>query len=384
MTKGFVLSALRTPIGRFGGALASLSAVQLGTSAARASLEASGLQADDIDLCIVGLARQAGCGPNPARQIGWKAGLGEGVPAYTLNQACASGLSALMAAVRHIQCGEAEAVLVVGAESMSNVPYLAPNLRWGTKMGHKPLRDAMYHDGLHCPLCDRIMGETVQALADELNISRQQQDAFALESQRRFAQADWSSQRVVLAELDHDEHPRAQASLEELSRLKPVFSPQGSITAGNSSGITDGAAALVVASQALVQRRGLQPLAGYLGGCVVGLAPERMGLGPVPAIERYHRLQGDRPADYDWVEINEAFAAQVLACQQSLQLPPEKLNPWGGSIALGHPIGCSGARIAVTALHGLASRGGGRALTSLCVSGGMGICAGFEVYPPRR
>ena len=384
MTGVHILAALRTPIGRFGGSLAKLTAVQLGAAAARASLAASGLEAADIDLCVVGMARQAGCGPNPGRQVGWQAGLAASVPAYTINQACASGLSAIAAAARHIQAGEAEAVLVVGSESMSNVPYLVPSLRWGTKMGHKPLRDAMYQDGLHCPLCDRIMGETVQALADELNLDREAQDAYALESQRRCAAADWTSQLVPLAELDHDEHARPETSLEELARLKPVFSKNGNVTAGNSSGITDGAAALVLVSEALLQRRPLQPVARYLGATVVGLAPERMGLGPVPAMARYHQLQGDRADDYDWIEINEAFAAQVLACQQSLQLPPERVNPWGGSIAVGHPIGCSGARVAVTALHGLASRGGGKALTSLCVSGGMGICAGFEVYPTRR
>ena len=372
----WVLSAQRTPIGRFGGSLVARTAVQLGVAATEAALAQAGLTPQQVDLCVVGMARQAGCGPNPGRQISVRAGIPVSAPAYTLNQACASGLSALMAGARHILAGEAEVVVAVGAESMSNVPYLATGLRWGVKMGHKPLVDAMYQDGLLCPLCDKIMGETVEALAQELHISRQQQDDFALRSQQRCAAADFSSEISPLPELDHDEHPRATTTAESLAKLAPVFSKTGSVTAGNASGITDGAAALVLASDAFVKSHNLKPLARYLGGVVVGLEPARMGLGPVPAITAYRKKFGN---DHHWFEINEAFAAQVLACQLQLQLPEEAVNPKGGSIAIGHPIGCSGARVTTTLLHGLKQRGGGRGLASLCVSGGLGICAGFEV-----
>lgn len=376
MSAIWILAATRTPIGRFGGSLAKLSAVQIGVTAVRAALQRASIQPDQVDLCIVGLARQAGCGPNPGRQISVKSGIPVTSPAYTLNQACASGLSAVLAAARHIAAGEAEVVIAAGTESMSNVPYLAQGVRWGTKMGHRPLVDAMYQDGLLCPLCDKIMGETVEALAQELAISRQQQDEYALQSQQRAAAADFSAELCEIPELSVDEHARAATTMESLSKLAPVFSKTGSVTAGNASGITDGASALVVASDAFVKKHHLQPLARYLGGVVVGLEPVRMGLGPVPAIQAYRQKFGN---DFQRYEINEAFAAQVLACQQELRLDPETLNVKGGSIAIGHPIGCSGARITTTLLHGLRERGGGRGLASLCVSGGLGICAGFEV-----
>lgn len=376
MSEIWILAATRTPIGRFGGSLAKLSAVQLGVTAVQAALERAAIRPEQVDLCIVGLARQAGCGPNPGRQISVKAGIPVTSPAYTLNQACASGLSAVLAAARHIAAGEAEVVMAAGTESMSNVPYLAQGVRWGTKMGHRPLVDAMYQDGLLCPLCDKIMGETVEALAQELSISRQQQDEYALQSQQRAAAADFSSELCEIPGLTVDEHARASTTMESLGKLAPVFSKTGSVTAGNASGITDGASALVVASDAFVKKHKLQPLARYLGGVVVGLEPARMGLGPIPAIQAFRQRFG---SDFHRYEINEAFAAQVLACQKDLQLDPETLNVKGGSIALGHPIGCSGARIATTLIHGMRERGGGRGLASLCVSGGLGICAGFEV-----
>lgn len=376
MSDIWILSATRTPIGKFGGSLANLSAVHLGVTAVQAALQRAAVGADQVDLCVVGLARQAGCGPNPGRQISVKAGIPVQSPAYTLNQACASGLSAVLAAARHIAAGEADLVVAAGTESMSNVPYLAQGVRWGTKMGHRPLVDAMYQDGLLCPLCDKIMGETVEALAQELSISRQQQDEYALQSQQRAAAADFSAELCEIPGLSVDEHARASTTMESLGKLPPVFSKTGSVTAGNASGITDGASALVVASDAFVKKHNLQPLARYLGGVVVGLEPARMGLGPVPAIQAYRSKFGN---DFQRYEINEAFAAQVLACQKDLQLDPNTLNVKGGSIAIGHPIGCSGARITTTLIHGLRERGGGRGLASLCVSGGLGICAGFEV-----
>lgn len=374
-----ILAAYRTPIGKFGGSLASLSAVDLGTQALQATLQKAGLEPGLVDLSITGLARQAGCGPNPGRQIAVRAQIPASAPAYTLNQACASGLSSIMAAARHIALGEADLVAAIGCESMSNVPYLLPKARWGQKMGHLPLVDGMYQDGLFCPLCDKIMGETVEGLAQELGISRTQQDEFALRSQQLARVADFAQEYVSLPQLDSDEHARPSTTLESLARLAPVFSKEGTLTAGNSSGITDGAAVVLLASPKFLEQHQVRPWAHYLGGVVVGLEPDRMGLGPVPALRAYHQKQGTSVRSFDWFEINEAFAAQVLACQNELHLPEEKLNPRGGSIALGHPIGCSGARIAVTLLHGLQARGGGRGLASLCVSGGMGICAGFEL-----
>jgi acetyl-CoA C-acetyltransferase len=322
----WILSATRTPIGRFGGSLANLSAVQLGVTAVQSALHRAAIQPEQVDLCIVGLARQAGCGPNPGRQISVKSGIPVTSPAYTLNQACASGLSAVLAAARHIVAGEAEVVMAAGTESMSNVPYLAQGVRWGTKMGHRPLVDAMYQDGLLCPLCDKIMGETVEALAQELSISRQQQDEYALQSQQRAAAADFSSELCDIPGLAVDEHARASTTIESLGKLAPVFSKTGSVTAGNASGITDGASALVVASDAFVKKHNLQPLARYLGGVVIGLEPARMGLGPVPAIQAYRQKFG---GDFQRYEINEAFAAQVLACQKDLKLDPESLNVKG-------------------------------------------------------
>lgn len=378
-----MLAAQRSPIGRFGGALAGLSAVQIGAEVAIQTLARAGIAPEHVGLTVVGLARQAGCGPNPGRQISVRAGVPHSVPAYTLNQACASGMAAIQAAVRHVRAGEAEVVLAVGTESMSNVPYLAQGVRWGLRLGHRPLVDAMYQDGLLCPLCDQIMGETVEALATEFGIDREAQDRFALDSQSKAARA-WESgafadEVVPVGGLQRDEHPRPETTLESLGKLSPVFARSGTVTAGNASGITDGAAGLVLASDAFVQRHGLAPLARYLGGSTVGLAPERMGLGPIGALQQYHEARADGPADYAWFEINEAFAAQVLACQTELRLPAEQLNPHGGSIALGHPIGCSGARVVVTMLHGLRRQGGGKGVASLCVSGGMGIAAGFEV-----
>lgn len=374
-----ILGAWRSPIGRFGGSLAGLSAVELGAQLLSKALRQANLMASEVDLSITGLARQAGCGPNPGRQIAVKAGLPHGVPAYTLNQACASGLSAISAAARHILLEEADLVAVIGCESMSNVPYLAPRLRWGQKMGDSPLLDGMYQDGLHCPLCDRIMGETVEDLARQLGISRQQQDQYALQSQQKVRQSSFDQEVLPLDRLERDEHPRPETSLESLARLPPVFAQAGSVTAGNSSGITDGAAVLFLASSRYLERHQRRAWAYYAGASVVGLEPERMGLGPVPALRAcLSRQECQQLKEYHWVEINEAFAAQVLACQNELSLASQQLNPKGGAIALGHPIGCSGARIVTTLLHGLHERGGGRGLASLCVSGGMGICAAFE------
>ena len=370
------MSAVRTPIGRFGGSLAKLTAVELGTRAARAALERAGVDPNDVDLVVVGMARQASAGPNPARQVAVAAGIPLRSPAYTVNQACASGLTALGMAARHLRLGEAKTVLVVGMESMSNVPYLLPQVRFGHKMGHTKLADAMYQDGLFCPLSGMIMGETVEALAGELSISRAEQDEFAARSQQRAEEARkagrFAAETFVMPELDHDEHGRDGITAAGLGKLPPVFSKTGTVTAGNSSGITDGAAALVVTADP----QGT-PLAWFEESVTVGLEPERMGLGPTLAIPALLQKTAQALDDFELVEINEAFAAQVLACLKDLPIAPDRLNVNGGSIALGHPIGCSGARIVTTMLHEMERREARHGLASLCVSGGLGIAASF-------
>lgn len=333
---------------------------------------------NNVDMVIMGHARQAGCGPNTARQATIFAGLSETVPAFTINQACASGMSAVISAAEKISLGRAKNIMAGGVESMSNTPYLVPEARWGTRMGHKVLVDAMTKDGFHCPMADMVMGATVEEfIAKELNISRHDQDTFAVESQKK-ATAAWSSGRfaeeVFEVEphgknpgLKTDEHMRPESSMEGLSKLMPVFDPKaGSVTAGNSSGVTDGSAFLFVSEQNEGQ------WAELLDYEVIALDPKRMGLGPIQAINNLLKKQGLKASDIECFEINEAFAAQVIACQRELKLPPERINICGGAIAIGHPIGASGARIVVTLMHSLKGKKGALGIASLCVSGGMG------------
>jgi len=389
--KDIVLAApVRTPIGKFGGALASLSAADLGTAAARAALERANLDPARVDQVIFGHARQAGGGPNTARQIAYRAGVPVERPAFTVNQACASGLQAVLSAARTILTGEARIVLAGGTESMSNTPYLLPRARWGYRMGNAEVVDGMYRDGFNCPLSELVMGETAEELAAEMGIDRAASDAYALESQLRCerarAEGRFESEIVPVkvvgkkgeVTVDKDEHPRDGMTLESLAKLPTVFREGGAVTAGNASGITDGAAAIVVASRAAANELGLPVVARLVGWEVVGVEPRIMGIGPVPAVRRLLEKAGLDAGAIDEIELNEAFACQVLACNQELGFDASRLNPDGGAIALGHPIGATGTRILVTLLHGLERRGGRRGIATLCVSGGMGVAALVE------
>ncbi len=386
-----VLAApVRTPIGKFGGVLASLTAADLGTAAAQGALERAGLDPASVDQVIFGHGRQAGGGPNTARQIAFRAGVPVERTAYTINQACASGLQAVLSAARTIMTGEAQVVLAGGTESMSNTPYLLPRARWGYRMGHAEIVDGMYKDGFNCPLAEMAMGETAEELAMEMGIGREASDAYALESQLRCerarAEGRFESEIVPVTVqgrkgdtvVGKDEHPRDGATLESMTRLPTVFRKGGAVTAGNASGITDGAAAIVVASRAAARELGLPVVARLVGWEVVGVEPRIMGIGPVPAVRRLLEKTGLDKSAIDEVELNEAFACQVLACNQELGFDTARLNPDGGAIALGHPIGATGARVLVTLLHGMEKRGGERGLATLCVSGGLGIAALVE------
>ena len=391
-----ILGAARTPIGRFGGAFRDVHPAELGAVAARAALERAGVPADEVSEVIFGHGRQAGSGPNPARQVAHRSGIPMSAPAFTINKACASGMQALASAAQSILLGESECVVAGGIESMSRMPYLVDSAdgRWGHRMGHFQFVDAMYRDGFQDPLSGLIMGETAEVLARQYGISRAESDAFAAESQQKAEAAQKAGyftaeiapvtleQRGKTTTVSTDEHPRHGTTLESLGKLPLVF-PQvegqpGIITAGSSSGITDGGAALVLASDRWAADRGLTPLARITGWTSAGVDPRLMGIGPVPAIARLHERYGLDMESFDLVEINEAFAAQVLAVLKDVPIPREKLNVNGGAIALGHPIGCTGARIVVTLLHEMQRRDVVNGLATLCVSGGMGMALAVE------
>ncbi len=378
--------ARRTPIGRFGGALAPLTAPELGGIAGRAALDAAGIGAGEVDEVIFGNARQAGVGPNPARQIGRQAGTPDEVPARTVNQACASGLRAILDAAASIRLGEAEVVLAGGVESMSNTPYLLPDVRFGGGFGSRKLLDGMVRDGFHCPLADELMGGTAETLADRYALGRPECDRYAARSQQRAEAARQAGRfdtelvpvRVGGTELVRDEHPRDGVTAEKLASLPPSFRKGGVVHAGNSCGITDGAAAMVVLSGEAARTRGVRPSARLVAHAVAGVDPRVMGIGPVPAVRRLVQRSGVPLREVALVELNEAFAPQVLACARDLDLDGERLNVNGGAIALGHPIGASGARIVVTLLAEMHRRSVRYGIATLCVSGGMGVAALFE------
>jgi len=379
----YIIAARRSPIGRLGGALSTLSAVELATQVARETLAVL----PDISFVrsvIFGHVLQAGCGMNLARQVALNCKLPQSTPAFTTNMVCGSGLQAISLAAREIVLGEAEFALAGGAESMSNAPHLLA-MRNGKKFGDAHLTDSILSDGLTDPIHHIAMGETAELVASKYDISREEQDAFALLSQQRAVASMENFAREIVpiqtskAVVARDEHPREDTTMEKLSTLRSAFRVDGTVTAGNASGLNDGAACVLLASERAVEKYGLQPRAKLIGASVVGCEPLLMGMGPVGAIRRLEDEIGWGVKEADAIEINEAFAAQSLACARELEIDTSKLNQRGGAIALGHPIGASGARVLVTLLHLLEDEKLQRGIASLCVGGGMGIAAAIEL-----
>lgn len=388
MEKVYLVAARRTPIGKFNGRLASKSAIELGAIAIQAAVKQAGLSGKQIDQVLMGNVIQAGTGQNPARQAAMKAGLGQGVPAVTINDVCASGLSSIDMAAALIQAGQARVVVAGGMESMSQAPYVLSKARNGYRIGNGTLIDAMQNDALLDAYGNYPMGITAENINERYHVTRQRQDEFALESHRRAIRAQQRGdfdQEIVPVEVkqkhetilvNQDEAPREDTSLAKLAKLKPAFKADGSVTAGNASGINDGAAAVVLVAESALKEYELTPLVEWQGSAVVGIDPAVMGLGPYYAINKLLQNKAIPASDIDTFEINEAFATQALVCEDLLHLDPQKVNPWGGAVALGHPVGCSGARIVVTLVHQmLANDQLQTGIASLCVGGGMGEAA---------
>jgi acetyl-CoA C-acetyltransferase len=390
MEPAVILEGARTPIGKFLGAYSELPAVDLGVLAASEAMHRAGVAPDQIDQTILGHARQAGNGPNTGRQVSVRSGVPVEVSAYNVNIACGSGMKAVQLAAQQIQLGDAEVVLAGGMENMTRVPFILDRMRTGYRMGNAQVYDAMYRDGLLDPLCGLVMGETAEVLADRYDVTREEQDEFSLESQGKAeASKDARAQEMFAVEapdprgggatpVTGDEHPRPQTDLEALRRLKPVFREGGTVTAGNASGITDGAAALVLMSESRARAEGREPLVRVAGMSWAGVEPEVMGIGPVPATKKVLEKTGLSLADIDLIEINEAFAAQVIACERELKFDRDRLNVWGGGISLGHPIGMSGARLLLTLGYQMRNRGAALGLATLCISGGQGLAVILE------
>ncbi len=382
MERVAIVRALRTPIGKFMGGLSTLSAPELGIAVVPALLDGLELQIDEL---IFGCGRQAGSGPNIARQVAVKSGLGEDCVAHTVNMACGSGLKSIALGVEAIQLGRARAVVAGGTESMSRLPFFLERMRSGYRLGNSEVVDGMYRDGFMCPMADQLMGRTAETLAEQYEIGREEQDQFALASQRKAGLALGDgvfNDEIVPVEtkkgvVDTDEHVRPDTTLQKLGKLPAIFKEGGTVHAGNSSGITDGACALLLLPESVVRERGLEPLGWFEDYAAAGVDPKVMGLGPVPATQRLLERTGHALGDFGLIELNEAFAAQVLACRRELGFDLKRLNVHGGAIALGHPIGCTGARIVVTLLHAMRRRGVGRGLATLCISGGLGLAASF-------
>ena len=377
-----ILAAQRSPIGRFGGAFQEVSAVTLATEVAQAVLRpCGGLVPDQV---IVGQALPAGTGMNLARQLVMHLKLKPSVPGFTVSMACGSGLQSVVLAASAIAAGDAQVVLSGGAENMSRAPFLDVSSRWQKKAEPAMLTDSIQCDGLSDPYLNIGMGETAERIADRFKINRHEQDSFALSSQQRAGEASGDFKREIVAmttgqgRCERDEHPRSGITLEKLATLKPAFREKGTVTAGNSSGINDGAALVLLASAEAMKRHALSSRARVVGAQSIGCDPSMMGLGPVAAVQALCGELSWNLSEVPAVEINEAFAAQTLACIRELGLRENQVNLRGGAIALGHPIGCSGARILVTLLHLLEDRGWQRGIASLCVGGGMGIALAVE------
>lgn len=386
MKRVAIVSAVRTAVGSFQGSLATVPAVDLGAVVIKEALSRAGLQGEDVDEVMMGNVLQAGLGQNPARQAAIKAGIPVEVPAITINKVCGSGLRSVSLAAQAIRAGEAEIAVAGGMESMSLAPYVLAKARTGYRMGDDKLVDAMIRDGLWCAMTDVHMGITAENIAERFGISREEQDQFALASQQKACKAIEEGrfeEEIVPVEIPQrkgdpiifkvDEHPRPGTTLEKLAALRPAFKKDGTVTAGNASGINDGACALVLVAEDKAEKMGLEPLAYVLAGASAGVEPSIMGTGPIPATRKALAKAGLSIGDMDLIEANEAFAAQALAVAKELELPEEKVNVNGGAIALGHPIGASGARILTTLLYELKRREGRYGLATLCIGGGQGV-----------
>jgi acetyl-CoA C-acetyltransferase len=388
MESAVIVSAVRTPVGSFGGQFKDVPATELGAHAVRAALEAVGVSGREVDEVVLGCVLQAGLGQNPARQVGITAGIPKEVPATTINMLCGSGLKAVAIASQMIRCGDVDVVVAGGMENMTRAPYLLPSGRFGARMGNAELIDSMVHDGLWDAFNDIHMGTTAENLADQYDISRKEQDAFAASSQQKAEQA--AAENVFADEIvpidvpakggtrlvESDESPRAGTTTDALAKLRAAFRRDGgTVTAGNSSGINDGAAAIIVMSERKARELGLRTFGMVESYASVGVEPKIMGIGPVPAVRKALARAGLQLDDIDLFELNEAFAAQSIAVLRELKIDPERINPHGGAIALGHPIGASGSRILVTLLHEMRRRNAGRGVAALCVGGGQGQAA---------
>jgi acetyl-CoA C-acetyltransferase len=389
--EALILSACRTPIGSFGGALKSLPAPDLAAIVIREAIARAGVQSSDVGDVIMGCVLQAGAGMNVARQAALKAGLPDEVPGETVNRVCGSGLQAVVHAVEAVRVGYVDTIVAGGTESMSNAPYLLADARWGYRMGNAEVVDSMLQEGLTCAIKSCHMGLTAEEIARRYGVSRTEQDAFAAESQRRaeraISEGRFKDEIVPVSvpqkkgdplRVDTDEYPRAGTTAEKLAALKPAFKKDGSVTAGNASGINDGAAAVVVATRTKAQKIGATPLARIRSYASTGVDPMVMGIGPVPAVRKALDRAGLALSDIDLFELNEAFAAQSVAVVRELGVDPNRVNVNGGAIALGHPIGASGARVLTTLLYALRSRSLRYGVASLCIGGGMGIAMVVE------
>jgi acetyl-CoA C-acetyltransferase len=387
-----IISACRTPIGSFGGALKDFGAADLGAIVIREAVKRAGVDANDLGDVILGCVLQAGAGMNVARQAALKAGVPKEVPAETVNRVCGSGLQAVVHAVEATRVGYTNLVLAGGTESMSNAPYILKGARWGYRMGHQEAIDSMLAEGLTCAMGGCHMGITAEEIVTRFKVSRQDQDAFAAESQRRAEQAITGGlfkDEIVPVEIpqkkgaptvfDRDEYPRSGTTAEKLAALKAAFKKEGTVTAGNASGINDGAAAVIVATAERARELGRQPLARILSFATTGVDPAIMGMGPVTAVQKALDRARLNVSQIDLFELNEAFASQSLAVARELKLDAAKVNVRGGAIALGHPIGASGARLLTTLVYALRSQGGGKGVAALCIGGGMGIAMVVDV-----